>query len=248
MKIVAILGIFAATFGSIASSQENNKHGGAFYENQNIFIMTAILAKMLGNTNAVQACTCLLPPPPADAFAQADAVFLGKVLSFELLPAPNLRLAQIEVIKIWKGEKKQADSIFTAPHSAACGYDFMSGENYLIYAHRRDNGRLHTNLCTRTKPERTAAEDLTFLESQSYLPLAVGNAWKFAQGVPMKIKRSVLQFSARTFTIFMIIGCRARHGELLSMKRTSPTPAGLAAGSITASIILAINLKTPCCA
>ncbi|KAA0227299.1 T9SS C-terminal target domain-containing protein [candidate division KSB1 bacterium] len=130
------------------------------------------------------ACTCLPLRPPAQAFAEADAVFLGKIISFEELVPEHQRRAHIEVAKIWKGNKEQADTLFTAFSEASCGYDFVVGETYLIYAHQFDKEFLSTNLCTRTRPAVYASEDLKYLDSVSYLPLALGNSWTFGSNFP----------------------------------------------------------------
>lgn len=138
----------------------------------------AAVAIVAANVESGRACSCLPPPPPAQAFAEADAVFMGKVVSFELTgDAYSPRLAKFAVTKIWKGELDAVSEILTANNSAACGYYFQVGESYLIYAYKADDGKLHTNLCTRTQPVALAADDLKYLESTSIFPLGLGNAW-----------------------------------------------------------------------
>ncbi len=134
-----------------------------------------------------RACSCDQPQLPAQAVAVADAVFLAKVISFEEIPAQYERLARLEVIEIWKGRLHEADSVYTALNSAACGYDFQVGETYLIYADKEDGGRWRTHLCTRTARQANAQKDLAYLKSFSLFPLAVGNYWQFAQNKTEKI-------------------------------------------------------------
>lgn len=149
------------------------------------FTAFAALAILLFvNVADLTACTCLPWRPPAQAFAEADAVFLGRILSFEEIPSIYQRRAQIEVLKIWKGNKNEADTLFTAMSEASCGYDFRVGETYLIYAHRFGEEPLSTNLCTRTQPESQAVVDLDFLATVAYLPLAIGNSWTFSSNFP----------------------------------------------------------------
>lgn len=148
------------------------------------FIGVAALAMLAINILETRACTCLPPPPPAQAFAEADAVFMGKVIAFELTgDASSPRLAKFAVTKIWKGERGAVNEILTPNNSAACGYDFLVGENYVIYADQDDNGKLHTNLCTRTKPVRFADDDLKYLATAASFPLAVGNTWTLQQKI-----------------------------------------------------------------
>lgn len=126
-----------------------------------------------------QACTCLPPPPPARAVAEAAAVFVGQVISFEEFPAQYERLARFSVQRAWKGLSGEVDSIYTPFSEASCGYDFEVGETYLVYAFIDERGRMMTHLCSRTRPASFAQTDLNYLESFSLFPLAVGNYWHF---------------------------------------------------------------------
>lgn len=140
----------------------------------------------------LSACTCRQPPPPSRAFAEADAVFLGKVLSFEAIPAIHQRRAHLDVLKTWKGNKSAADTLFTPFDEAGCGYDFRVGETYLIYAYQYGEEPLSTNLCTRTRHESFAQEDLNYLDSVAYLPLTIGNAWTFGSNFPGTTTETIL--------------------------------------------------------
>ena len=126
-----------------------------------------------------RACSCVPPPAPERAVAEADAVFLARVIAFEEMPAQQWRLARLEPIEIWKGRLAEADSVYTSWSSASCGCYFEAGETYLIYAYQQEHGRLWTHLCTRNAPIAEAGEDLEYLKSFSLFPLAVGNYWQY---------------------------------------------------------------------
>jgi hypothetical protein len=147
--------------------------------NQRALRIVAIVAIVIAKTEDVRSCTCIMPPPPAQAFAQADAVYLGKIISFEP-DSVNGWVAKIDVLRLWKGDKDAADELFTSSGSATCGYYFQVGQTYVVYAYKSANGRLRTSICTRTNPIQLAAEDLKFLDSFSYQPLSLGNSWRFA--------------------------------------------------------------------
>lgn len=141
-----------------------------------LFFIVAIATFSI-NLRETRACSCLPPPAPAKAFAEADAVFIGKVVSFQLTgEAFSPRLAKFSVAKIWKGERMAVSEILTPNNSAACGYEFIVGEEYVVYAYEYD-GKLHTNLCTRTRATRFAMDDLKYLATAASFPLAVGNTW-----------------------------------------------------------------------
>ncbi|MCI0698483.1 T9SS type A sorting domain-containing protein [candidate division KSB1 bacterium] len=149
--------------------------------NRKTFLLTAtILFLTLCNVQETRACSCWPPPPPAQAFAEAEAVFMGKVVSFEFVENNRRRRAAISLSKIWKGDRGAASEIFTGADVGMCGYEFQVGETYVIYAYKDENGRLHTNICTRTAPLRSAAKDLKYLEALSFFPLAIGNVWTFS--------------------------------------------------------------------
>ncbi|NUO79714.1 T9SS type A sorting domain-containing protein [candidate division KSB1 bacterium] len=137
------------------------------------------------------ACSCLPFPPPAEAVAKADAVFLGKVLAFDEIAGQSRRLAHLEVIKIWKGRPNEADRVTTALNEAACGFDFVVGKTYLVYANKDENGGLYTHLCTRTQPENLAQSDLNYLRGFSEFPLALGNSWEFANSFGNNITETI---------------------------------------------------------
>lgn len=149
-----------------------------------LLFMVAIFAVGASDLHEARACSCLPPPPPAKAFAEADAVFLGKVISFELTgDAFSMRLAKFTVTKIWKGERSAVREILTANNSAACGYEFLVGEEYVIYAYADEQQKLHTNLCMRTRATRFASDDLKYLSSAASFPLAIGNTWTLQQKI-----------------------------------------------------------------
>jgi hypothetical protein len=146
-----------------------------------------ILFLILCNVQETHACSCWPPPPPAQAFAEAEAVFMGKVESFELVENGARRLATISLIKIWKGERSAVSEIYTGANPAVCGYDFQVGETHIIYAYKGEAGRLVTGLCERTAPLHKATEDLKYLEALSFFPLTVGNSWTFSHDQQDKI-------------------------------------------------------------
>jgi hypothetical protein len=154
-------------------------------------LATAILFLTFCHGQETRACTCLPPPPPAEAFAEAEAVFMGKVDSFEFIENGDRRLAKISLVKIWKGDRSTAGEILTAANSAACGYEFLAGETYVIYAYKGENGRLQTGLCERTAPLPEATEDLKYLEALSFFPLSLGNLWTFSHDMQDKIVDSL---------------------------------------------------------
>lgn len=108
-----------------------------------------------------RACSCVVPPPPEQALAEADAVFEARPFS---MSNDDLRARySFEVDRVWKGEVPSRVEISTALHSATCGRTYQIGTKYVVYARRSANGELTDHLCTRTRASSSAAEDLQVL-------------------------------------------------------------------------------------
>ena len=111
------------------------------------------------------ACSCTPPAEPDAERAHADAVFVGRVVSVEPREAAHFpRLAvRFALQSVWKGLPEGDEvTLTTAADSAACGYHFEEGQDYLVYAYESEGGPagLTTGLCTRNAPLDRAQEDL----------------------------------------------------------------------------------------
>jgi hypothetical protein len=125
------------------------------------------------------ACSCIPPRPPLEAMADSDAVFAGKVVRIEeeggaMISSADPVKVVFEVSQVWKGEEDAAIALATARDSASCGYDFMVGEEYLVYAYSSEAG-LSTGLCTRTMQLAMADEDLSAL-GEGVVPAAADSS------------------------------------------------------------------------
>jgi hypothetical protein len=124
---------------------------------------------------AALACSCLEPPPPRQALEQSTSVFTGRVT--EIRPVQGrgglaVHRVTLEVTSSWKGVRRRKAVVVTADNSAACGYPFEKGAEYLVYAKKFPGHGLSTNLCTRTARLDEAKDDLRELRrGRSPLPL-----------------------------------------------------------------------------
>ena len=139
------------------------------------------------------ACSCMPPPAPDESFDSADAVFLAEVMAidrppvypawyYQLLIAIDDRFdtdfswqvndltAQLEVEASWKGVPTTRTAVRTGAGGGDCGYPFVVGHRYLIYAYRYA-GSLSTGICSRTAAQAHAVEDIDFLAGQGPLAL-----------------------------------------------------------------------------
>ena len=120
------------------------------------FVTLAALLLGLASAEAALACTCAQSPAAPEALASSDAVFTGTVLSIDTTQTG--RQVRLRVEGSWKGAKCGEVTIVTALDEAACGYSFQVGTSYLVYANRTQ-GKLSTNICSRTQPTAQANED-----------------------------------------------------------------------------------------
>ncbi|MED4016697.1 MULTISPECIES: hypothetical protein [Sutcliffiella] len=126
-----------------------------------IVIATCLLAvSLLSLAPSTFACSCLPPGTPSEELASHDAVFAGKVLNIKE-KGEEIEVT-IEVSEAWKGMTNKETTVYTPSNSAACGVNFETNIEYIIYANN-DNGELHTNLCSRTAELAFAQEDVAEL-------------------------------------------------------------------------------------
>lgn len=107
---------------------------------------------------ACAACDCS-KLPVEEAVADADAVFVGRVLGVNQLDdeeGSTRTPAMLLVEEQMKGDLPRAVLVFTAVTGSICGYQFEVGERYLVYARSGPvsdaPALLGTNICMRTSP------------------------------------------------------------------------------------------------
>jgi hypothetical protein len=126
-----------------------------------------LAASLAFGAEAGLACTCAPSKGPAEELELAAAVFSGKVVEIRRHRRSEDIFARVEAVfrveRAWKGVEAATVSVFTASHSATCGYGFKQGRTYLVYAHRGAGGRLSTGICGRTRRLKDAGEDLKVL-------------------------------------------------------------------------------------
>lgn len=125
------------------------------------FLLLLCLGVIMSPTRPAYACSCVRPPAPNQALADATVVFSGQVTNIERVKG-RLNVT-FHVDKHWKGEPAQSLIVQTFATTAMCGYPFKVGQIYLVYAKHRQ-GKLQTNQCSRTNLLSRAAEDLSVFD------------------------------------------------------------------------------------
>lgn len=149
------------------------------------------------------ACSCIPPVPPHQAVEEAQAVFVGTVLGIETVKDPYTSLQVVlDVDHVVKGAKSKAITVRTATNSAACGFHFVKGERYNVYAYEAE-GKLHTSLCSRTAHVEQAEEDLVALDLPELIDDGTGGG---LCGGP-----SNMAAMQAAFLVFLVIATQRRH-------------------------------------
>jgi hypothetical protein len=125
-------------------------------------LATTIVALVLYSSPA-HACSCVEPPPPLAALAQATAVFEARVSRMETDTARLRTTAHLIVIRQWKGNLPEDVTVTTASQGSLCGFTFTPDTRYLLYAEGTGPNALSVSLCSRSRPMEQAGEDLAAL-------------------------------------------------------------------------------------
>jgi hypothetical protein len=102
--------------------------------------LLCITATLLMSFESAQACTCMAPASPAEAFEKASAAFTGRVTKIyqSLWDAAGItrtgnHRVKFEVTKRWKGPQARSIVVVTRLTGEACGFPFEGTKEYLVY-------------------------------------------------------------------------------------------------------------------
>jgi hypothetical protein len=130
-------------------------------------LSAALVLLLVCLPNDMQACTCAGPRPPCQAYWEANVVFAGTVIQIGVSDskAPfSQRLIRLSVTDPFRGMTGSEAEVLTGWGDSDCGYGFRLGTDYLVYAHlNKENNKLYTSICSRTRPLSNAADDLKFI-------------------------------------------------------------------------------------
>jgi hypothetical protein len=124
----------------------------------------------LAHAAEARACSCMALSP-AEGLSSSHAVFTGEVTAITKNEATKFGGLEVtlRVKKVWKGTPTEETKVHTASSTAACGYPFILGKTYLVYAARDEADPMRVSLCSRTALIEDAGEDLDFLGQPSHV-------------------------------------------------------------------------------
>ena len=151
-----------------------NTHGNLV----RLCLFTLLAAGTIFQAPAANACDCMELGPLDQELAASAAVFTGKVTSLnnlsdsptcrqlsrkggarggsdETIPFCGLAIS-MDVESSWKGPSVPTLTVYTPVLEASCGFDFVVGTRYVVFARRLKGGQLFTSQCGRTSNLSTA--------------------------------------------------------------------------------------------
>jgi|GEM_PF-1201903 len=132
-----------------------------------MFMAVAFVATLLLMPKPAEACSCMMPPGPAEEMERQEVVFSGEVTEIaepEVIESSGDPVTiTFDIDTVWKGEIGAQAEVQTAYSSATCGYYFELGQSYLVYGSTNEDGQTWVNLCSRTATLDRATEDLSIL-------------------------------------------------------------------------------------
>jgi hypothetical protein len=124
-----------------------------------LVILLLVTATLMIAPGTACACSCA-PLPPAEQMKKSAAVFTGTVTAARRLdgdplgPTPPV-VYTFRADQVYKGTASAEFELATNADEAACGYRFVTGSRYLVFASSGESGlfatdpgvALHTSLC-----------------------------------------------------------------------------------------------------
>jgi hypothetical protein len=141
-----------------------------------VIVVVVALVVLATDARCAWACSCALPSAtPLEARDGGAAVFAGRVTNVSI-PDPNSYTpfrsvaVTVAVNQVWKGDVGSTIVIGTSRDGASCGYTFVVGQEYLLYAFEYED-ELVTGMCGRTRPLADTQDDAVLGEGR--VPIAV---------------------------------------------------------------------------
>lgn len=115
---------------------------------------TLLAASLVAAPLPALACSCTNNLTTQQEFDYAHSVFSGRVLSVQPNAYGQLTV-EFQPIDRWKGPLDYVPYVFTPLNSAVCGYEFVVGQEYLVFVTISYVGVTYTpvpftHLCSRT--------------------------------------------------------------------------------------------------
>jgi hypothetical protein len=138
-----------------------------------LLMFLAFLVIGLGAVDA-PACSCAGSSAPCEEFWEASAVFIGTVIEGHLVTVKEgdfehqMNAVRISIDEAFRGVEGAEIEVTTGLGGGDCGFGFRRSRQYLVYAYRdKDDQKLYTGICSRTRLISEADPDLLYIRGLS---------------------------------------------------------------------------------
>lgn len=121
----------------------------------------AVLGLLAWAPTLLHACSCVGIASGCDrTWSPGETIFLGMTIAMDRLPQPDpgvflssyaARFSVEDSVRA-VGPVGSEVVVYTGVGGGDCGYPFVPGMSYLVYASRSADGRLHAGICSPTRP------------------------------------------------------------------------------------------------
>lgn len=129
-----------------------------------VLVLALVSLGLLGRAPAAWSCSCG-EQTTAQAYRTAAVVFIGMVTAVEERAGATDVSGEIgasfAVHDVFKGSMPRRATISTFAGAPACGFDFVAGKRYVVFASGED-GQLKTDTCSGTTPDLTVLSKAGF--------------------------------------------------------------------------------------
>lgn len=134
------------------------------------FVLCLVFLIIISTPSISYACSCTEPVSVEEEFERSEAVFTGKVMNVredKRFDGMVTKSVLFEVSETWKGVSQSQVIITTGLGGGNCGFKFIEGVEYLVYAEQSsmysEEEQLVTTICDRTNELHASGEDLAIL-------------------------------------------------------------------------------------
>jgi len=149
---------FAARGSIPGGSDATHSHASPRLRSHAVLVLLALLPFV---PEAALACRCPAHLPFSKAYGRAQSVVTGKVSAVAPNSDGNGSTATVTVSHSWKAQAPETISVST---STTCAFNFVQGEEYLLYLYRTPEGSYYTSKCVGDLPIAKAESALSWLK------------------------------------------------------------------------------------
>ena len=121
-----------------------------------------------------RACSCAGESAPCQEYWEVTAVFIGTVIEGHLVTVKEsgyehqMNAVRLSIDEAFRGIEGAEVEVLTGLGGGDCGFAFRRAQQFLVYAYRdKDDQKLYTNICTRTRAISEANPDLLYIRGLS---------------------------------------------------------------------------------